>query len=126
MLVLNGTGHGMVNNLFAPSQVATDYALAGQSLVSATVLNCDLDDDGLSASVTAQKREWFGSSVGAWQHLRTYTIPYALPNQTSPAFDLPVQPLQVRDNIFVCGDHRTNGSINGAIQSGRLVAEEIL
>ena len=126
MLVLNGTGHGMVNNLCVPSQVATDYALAGQSLVSATVLKSDLDDHRLSASVTAQMREWFGSSVDAWQHLRTYKIPYALPNQTSPAFDPPVQPLQVRDNIFVCGDHRTNGSINGAMQSGRLVAEEIL
>lgn len=126
MLVLNGTGSGVVNNLCVPSQVATTYAPDGKSLVSATVLNSELEDDSLSATVTTQMREWFGNSVDEWQHLRTYTIPYALPNQTSPAFDPPIQPSKVRDNVSVCGDYRTNGSINGAMQSGRLVAEEIL
>ena len=126
MLVLNGTGNGVVNNLCVPSQVARNYAPSGQSLVSTTVLKSELDDDGLLANVTDQMREWFGASVNGWQHLRTYSIPYALPNQTSPAFDPPIQPLKFRDKILVCGDYRTNGSINGAMQSGRLVAEEIL
>jgi len=126
MLVLNGTGNGVVNNLCVPSPVATAYAPDGQSLVSATVLKSDLDNESLLASATAQMRDWFGASVDEWKHLRTYTIPYALPNQTSPAFNPPTQPLKVRDDIFVCGDFRTNGSINGAMQSGRLVAEEIL
>jgi predicted NAD/FAD-dependent oxidoreductase len=28
--------------------------------------------------------------------------------------------------IFVCGDHRDNGSINGALVSGRRAAEAVL
>ncbi|MDG1893804.1 MAG: NAD(P)/FAD-dependent oxidoreductase [Fuerstiella sp.] len=126
MLVLNGTGLGVVNNLCVPSQVVSNYAPDGRSLVSATVLKSELDDDSLVPNVTTQMREWFGASVDEWKHLRTYTIPYALPNQTTPAFDPPIQLLKLRDDILVCGDYRTNGSINGAMQSGRLVAEEIL
>jgi len=126
MLVLNGTGKGPVNNLCVPSEIAPKYASDGRALVSATVLQSEQDNATLLASVTGQLRDWFGPSVDAWQHLRTYTIPYALPNQTTPAFDPPAQPLKLRDRVFVCGDYRTNGSINGAMQSGRLVAEEVL
>jgi predicted NAD/FAD-dependent oxidoreductase len=64
--------------------------------------------------------------VDSWTHIRTYDIPYALPNQPSPAFDPPIQPTKLPDNVYVCGDYRTNGSINGAMESGRVVAEAIL
>jgi phytoene dehydrogenase-like protein len=126
MLVLNGTEHGPVNNLCVPNLVAPAYATNGQSLISATVLKADVDNVDLPASVTEHMREWFGNSVESWTHLKTYHIPESLPNQTSPAFDPPVRPLSIRNNVFICGDHRTNGSINGAMQSGRLVAEAIL
>lgn len=126
MLVLNGTGRGIVNNFCVPSQVAESYAPAGQSLVSATVLKSECDTEELPDQVRAHMREWFGASVDLWKHLQTRSIPYSLPNQTPPAFKPLVQPLQIHDGIFVCGDYRTNGSVNGAMQSGRLVAEEIL
>ncbi len=38
ILVLNGEGSGVINNLSVPSLVAPNYAPAGQSLVSVTVL----------------------------------------------------------------------------------------
>lgn len=126
MLVLNGTGRGLVNNLCVPTQVAPQYAPDGQSLISATVLRTDVDGGQLQSLVKAHLREWFGDSVDAWTHLRTCRIAQALPNQTSPAFDPPVHPARLRDNVFVCGDYRANGSINGAMQSGRHVAEAIV
>jgi phytoene dehydrogenase-like protein len=126
MLVLNGTGSGLVNNLCVPSQVAAQYAPDGQSLISATVLKTDVDGGQLQSLVKAHLREWFGDAVDAWTHLRTCRIAQALPNQTTPAFDPPVHPAKLRDNVFVCGDYRANGSINGAMQSGRLAAEAIV
>jgi phytoene dehydrogenase-like protein len=126
MLVLNGTGRGLVNNLCVPSQVASQYAPDGQSLVSATVLKTNVDGSQLQSLVKSQLREWLGDAVDAWEHLRTCRIAQALPNQTSPAFDPPVHPTKLRDHLYVCGDYRTNGSINGAMQSGRLAAEVIL
>lgn len=126
MLVLNGTGTGPVNNLCVPSQISSTYAPAGRALISATVLKPEPNSESLQSAIKQQMREWFGSSVDEWQHLRTYDIPCALPNHTSPAFNPAVQPAKVRDDVYVCGDYRTNGSINGAMQSGRLIAEEII
>jgi hypothetical protein len=126
MLVFNGTGSGLVNNLCVSSQVSPAYAPDGSSLISATVLNAAADDSTLHKAVADDLRSWFGSVVDSWTHLRTYTIPYALPNQTSPAFDPPVQPARLQDNVYVSGAYRSNGSINGAMESGRLAAEAIL
>ena len=126
MLVLNGTGRGVVNNMCVPSQIAANYAPDNRSLVSTTVLNTTSDRSASPEVVKTEMREWFGASVDAWHHLRTYSIPYALPNYTTPAFNPPTKASAVRNNVFVCGDYRTNGSINGAMQSGRLAAEEVL
>ena len=126
MLVLNGTGSGLVNNLCVPSEISASYAPDGRSLVSATVLNAETTDNTLHKAVTEELRSWFGESVDSWTHVRTYDIPYALPNQSSPAFHPPIQPTKLRDNVYVCGDYRTNSSINGAMESGRLAAEAIL
>lgn len=126
MLALNGTGAGLVNNLCVPSQISPSYAPEGLSLVSATVLNAATNDHILHKAVTDDLRSWFGGVVDSWTHIRTYDIAYALPNQTAPAFDPPNQPTKLRDNVYVCGDYRTNGCINGAMESGRLAAEAIL
>ena len=126
MLVLNGTGRGLVNNLCVPSQIGPQYAPRGRSLISATVLKTDVNGSQLQSLVKSHLREWFGDDVDNWTHVRTCRILQALPNQTSPAFDPPVHPAKLRDNLYVCGDYRANGSINGAMQSGRLAAEDIL
>jgi hypothetical protein len=38
---------------------------------------------GLEAAVREQMREWYGSQVTMWKHLRTYRITEALPDQTT-------------------------------------------
>lgn len=126
MLVLNGTQTGVVNNFCVPSQISASYAPSGQTLISATVLADTVDAESLPQTVANDLRPWFGNVVDSWQHLRTYNIKYALPNQTSPAFNPAQQPSELRPKLYVCGDYRTNGSINGAMVSGRLTAEKIV
>ena len=126
MLVLNGTGRGVVNNLCVPSQIAPQYAPSGRSLISVSVLDSKVDNDDLHRAVSEEVTEWFGREVADWKHLRTYDIAAALPDQSTPAFDQINQPTLLRDNVSVCGDYRSNGSINGAMESGRLAAEAIL
>lgn len=125
LLVLNGKA-GLVNNLCVPNLVAPAYAPAGQALISATVLRSKLDDEALPSAVQAELRGWFGSGVDHWRHLRTYAIPSALPNQSTPAFNPPQRVGSLRPGVVVCGDHRVNGSIQGALESGRLAAEQVL
>lgn len=125
ILVLNGDKAGPVNNLAVMDRVAPSYAPAGASLVSVTVLGAtERADRELDEAIRDQLRHWFGPEVGSWRHLRTYHIPRALPG-VAPHYDPRIAP-RVRECVYVCGDFCTNGSIDGALRSGRLTAEALL
>ena len=127
MLVLNGDGAGPVNNFAVISQVAPSYAPAEKSLISATVLGTQqLTDQQLSGFVIAQMKNWFGKVASSWRHLKSYRIPHAQPQQYPGALEPPQRPVRVRSGIYLCGDHRDNASINGAMLSGRRAAEAVL
>ena len=127
MLVLNGDGAGPVNNFVVMNQVAPSYAPAGKSLVSVTVLGTQqLTDQQLSGFVIAQMKNWFGPIASSWRHLKSYRIPHAQPQQYPGALEPSQRPVRVRSGIYVCGDHRDNASINGAMLSGRRAAEAVL
>lgn len=133
MLLLNGSGQGIVNNLVVPSMVTRTYAPAGQHLVLVSVLwdeAAGLDDEALVTQVKGELVKWFPAEridVSTWRHLRTDRIEHALPKLTLDDFEdvAARQPLCV-DGVYVCGDHREAASLNGAMKSGRLVAEAIL
>ena len=126
MLILNGSQRGLINHLCVPSEVAPSYAPESQALISITVLRHQLDSSKLISEVISEAEAMFGNQTQSWRHLRTDQIHRALPNQSTPAFNDPRPLAKLKSNLFVCGDYRTNGSINGAMQSGRWAAEEIL
>lgn len=124
ILVLNGEKTGPINNLCVPSNVSSDYAPPGQALVSVTVLGTRKDHNALEKAVRSQLEEWFGRDVKGWRRLRTYRIDNALPKQNPPT-SFVENKNEVRPGIYVCGDHMSTGSLNGALQSGREVAAMI-
>lgn len=125
ILVLNGEGHGPINNLCVPSQVAPSYAPSGRALISVSVLNNNMTDGPrLIASVQKQLVEWFGSEAKGWEHLRSYVIQHALPSQTT--LDPAEKQARREDGIFVCGDYLDAASIQGAMAAGRRAAEAVL
>jgi phytoene dehydrogenase-like protein len=122
ILVVDGDGRGPVNNLSVQNLVAPTYAPPGQYLISASVLGVpQVDDATLEGEVRAQMGEWFGNQVQAWRLLRTYRIEHALP-MVQASRPKP-QPEGLPKGWFIAGDHRANPSINGALSSGRDVAE---
>ncbi len=126
ILLLNGEGRGPINNLCVPTTVASSYGPVGQSLISVTVLGNPADPNLLMADVLDQLRDWFGTQVNTWRHLRTFSIPYALPSQPSQALNEPERSVRWKPGLYVCGDHRDNASIQGAMTSGRRAAEAVL
>ena len=127
VLVLNGEGRGPVNNLCVPSLVAPSYAPPGAHLLSATVIGKPgRDTEHFLAAVRNQLAEWLGSDALGWRHLCTYWIPDALPDQSSAAGGANPKENRVRPGLYVCGDYRDTASINGALGSGRRVAEAIV
>ena len=124
VLLLDGEAGGPLNNVQVVSAVQPTYAPAGQALVTGSVLGTPfLGDDALDAART-QLRGWFGDAVDGWRTLRVDRVPNALPDL--PSLDPPERPPWVREGIYVTGDWRRNGSINGALTAGRHAAEAIL
>jgi phytoene dehydrogenase-like protein len=122
LVVLDGTSRGPALNVTVMSNVAPEYAPAGRHLVAAAT-PADTGDD-LEARVRAQLRDWWGPDVDRWDHLRTYRIAHGQPDQSPPL--RPKQRQHLADGLWVCGDHRDTGSIQGALFSGRRCAEAIL
>ena len=126
ILTLNGDGAGPVNNFAVMSQVAPSYAPVGKHLISVSVLGTqELTDAQLSGFIIAQMKNWFGPVARSWRLLRSYKILHAQPQQYPGALEPPQRSVRVRPGIYVCGDHRDNASIQGAMLSGRRAAEAI-
>jgi phytoene dehydrogenase-like protein len=123
ILVLNGTGSGLVNNVCVPSDVSPDYAPPGLALISVSVLGNPAAEN-LEGKVLEELESWFGRGVREWRHLRTDRIPRALPAML-PGGE-PKAGLIQNNGIFVCGDHCLSSSIEGAILSGKTAADAVL
>ncbi len=123
-LVLDADRDGPLNQMIVMSEVSADYAPPGQALVSATIIGMERGL-GQVRSVMEQLARWFGPSVDGWRHLRSYDISDGLPWMNTEFMEQPQKPVRVHDGLYVCGDHREHGSIQGALSSGHRAAEAV-
>ncbi|CAN5683117.1 NAD(P)/FAD-dependent oxidoreductase [soil metagenome] len=126
ILVLNGSGKGLINNVCVPDQVVAEYAPEGRSLVSVSLVGLPEVEGGIEGAVQKELQDWFGPLAKHFQHLKTYRVPYSLPDQSSGMLSPVEKSVTVAPGIFVAGDHRGTASIDGALGSGRRAAEAIL
>ncbi|CAJ1936002.1 unnamed protein product [Sphenostylis stenocarpa] len=127
VLFLNGSGKGIVNNMFFATNVASSYGPPDKALVSVSLIGVfeGVSDDELVGKVIEELRGWFGGRmVAEWKHLRTYRIGFAQPNQCPPT-DLKKNP-RVESGLYVCGDYLTSATFDGALVSGRRASESLL
>jgi hypothetical protein len=106
-------------NSIAISNVVSQYAPEGKTLISSTSLHSLTDE----AAVREIAKFW-GIAPFEFELVKRYEIKSAL-----PAFKPGrggVSSTQVSDSVFLAGDYLTAGSQNGALLSGRLAATESL
>lgn len=126
ILVLDGEGRGPVNNLVVMSECSPYYSPAGHALVTLSILGVpNVPDDELDRMVREQLRDWYGLSVDGWKLLRVRRIPEALPHMSVGVLNPWRRPVRLHPGLYVCGDHRDQGSINGALESGFRAAQAI-
>jgi len=124
IIMLNGDGTGPVNSVAVMSNVNPAYAPPGQSLISASIVGIPtVDDLTLDLQAREQLQAWFGPDVPHWRLLKVYRIPHSLPNQTAGKLEPWQRSVRMRPGLYVCGDHRDNGSIDGAMTSGFRAAQ---
>ncbi|KAK6916086.1 Amine oxidase [Dillenia turbinata] len=127
VLFLNGSGRGIVNNMFFATNVAETYGPPNKALASVSLIGLfeDVSDDDLTGRVVQELSGWFKESmVKSWKHLRTYRIRYAQPDQ-SPPTNLMKNP-RLGPGLYMCGDHQTSATFDGALVSGRKAVEALL
>ena len=125
-IALNGDGPaaGPVNHVAELSAVSGRYAPPGRTLVQASVVELVAGD--VLPAVRAQLARWVGPAALDWRHLRTDRIPFGLPPADPPTMARPRRPVRLAAGLFVCGDHRDQPSIEGAIVSGLRTAEAVV
>ena len=121
LVLLDGGATGPVLNVAVMSNVAPSYAPPGQHLIAAAMPATSEGD--LELLAREQLRGWWGPQVDAWRHLRTYRIAHGQPDQAPPLH--PRRSVALGGGLFVCGDHRDTGSIQGALFSGRRCADAV-
>lgn len=124
-IILDGDGSGPLNNVAISSNVNPGAAPAGSALIAAATFSEEPDDAALDSAAREQLGGWWGGQVSGWELLRVDRIAHAQPAQP-PGSSERRSPVGLGGGLWVCGDHVTNSSIQGALVSGRLAAESIL
>lgn len=124
-LVLSGEA-GPINHVCELSSVAPNYAPAGKSLISVSILETEHSAMDLETPVRNQLRDWFGNQVDRWSLLRTFHIPFALPSQSIDHMQPVIKPIERAGLPILCGDHCETATIQGALHSGIRAAEVVL
>ncbi|MFM8270697.1 MAG: NAD(P)/FAD-dependent oxidoreductase [Pseudomonadota bacterium] len=106
-----------ISHLVLVSSVAPSYSPSGQALLSVTVTG----EKQSSESQVIQEVEQVAGKKLDLKLVATTKVPYALPilSSETPGFEN-------QNGVWFCGDRFTSPSINGALRSGRLLAEAIL
>ena len=126
-LILNGDEVGWINSMTVPNIVSPTYAPVGRALISVVVVgHLSANNATVEKNVRQELTEWFGSVVTDWEHLRTYRIVHALPEQSPPMPDPTVPAKHLKPGIYVCGEYGSVPGIQWAMLSGRHAAESIL
>jgi len=117
LLAAQRTG-GVINSVVM-SKLAPTYAPIGQTLIASTTLGAISESD-----VRRELSKIWEISTHDWQLLAKYEIKQSLPMHGVG------QPLyskqRITNSLYLAGDHCTYPSQQGAMESGRLVAEEII
>jgi phytoene dehydrogenase-like protein len=127
VVVLNAAANKKwASNLTVLTNVSKKYSSDERVLISVSLNgNPTVDDETLAKNMQLELKNWYGNQVNDWKIIKVYRINYALPNQKKVTNEVLNSELELDKNVFICGDHLMNGSINAAMKSGRLVAELI-
>lgn len=119
-IVLDGQRGGPVTNSIVLTHSVPGYA-PYRHLVASSVVGAA----GTDAEVGQHLARLYGTSTARWELVRRYDIHDALPDMSPPMAGF-ARPVQLAPGLFVCGDHRDAGSIQGALVSGRRAATAVL
>ncbi|MFF4338542.1 FAD-dependent oxidoreductase [Kitasatospora sp. NPDC001540] len=119
----SGISHSLVLSDADPS-----YAADGRALIATTVLGRRAFDSGGPAgdesTVRRRLAELYGTATGGWEFLTVRHVADAVVSMPPPHHFR--RSVRLLAGLYVCGDHRDTGTVQGALVSGRRAAAAVL
>lgn len=114
----------LINNIFFHDSLET--ASSGKkSLLSVTIVkDHSFSRANLIAHVQQELTDLCG--VGQTRFLKSYDITQALPDISNARYTCHSSETQLKERVFLAGDHLLNGSLNAAMLSGELAARGLV
>ncbi len=128
-IALNTRKAPLVNNICVLSDIAPNYAPKGKSLISISVILNEernaLEEATMLEATKTELNEVLPESA-SWQFIKAFKIPHALPKieqlKEPTAFNFALD----ERGVIVASDYQSYGSVNAAMQTGRLVAAHLV
>lgn len=120
VIVLDGNSSSAINELAVLSQISAHYSPDDRALVAVATPHLGTAEREVRSALT----EWFGAGVEDWETIRVDAIERAQPRQA--VGEQPDQSVRLSSGMFVTGDHRQHASMNGALTSGKRVADAVV
>ncbi len=126
-IALNAQGKGRISNIAILSAVQKSYAPEGKHLIAVSMPSLEpITETDFIYDVKREIKTLLETDIKNWEHLRTYRIPIGLPKLSESRHNRSADDWKQDNGYYRAGDFMLNGSINGALRSGRLVAESII
>ncbi len=119
-IALIGEPGNYANNLYAYKDAGT-----GKTILSVTTLQQGKKPDKeIIDTIIAEVKKYAGSS--SVNYIQHYRINQALPDIQGLKMTAQPSESQVLENVFLAGDYLLNGSLNAAMESGRVAAQGMI
>lgn len=120
MIALIADEESLVNNIYYTSKTNADEHLLSVSIVKPHHLSME----DLKSKITKDLKTFAG--IDTIEFKQFYHIEKALPIMQSVNYMLPKSETQLKDQVFLAGDHLANGSINAAMLNGESAAQAVI
>ncbi|WP_019038715.1 NAD(P)/FAD-dependent oxidoreductase [Psychroflexus tropicus] len=120
MIGLISEEEALVNNFYYVSEPHAKEHLLSVSVVKPH----DLSQEELKTRITKDLKDHV--DIETLEFIKFYHIKKALPIMQSVNYMLPKSETQLKDQIFLAGDHLANGSLNAAMLNGESAAQAVI
>lgn len=125
-LDLGIASEGPITTCAVMTNIAPSYAPGDKALISVSLLGVGHDATETDRALRTQLSAWYSPEVANWQQLAVYEIAYAQPRQRPDDLAVMARDVKLTSRLYVAGDHRDTGTVQGALVSGRRAAQQLL
>ena len=112
----------VINNISILSSISQKYSSKPDHLYSITILDGSHVDSTLISKIKISLKKYYGGDISDFKFLKRFNIEKATIKQRPGFFDIKKH---TDTNFIFAGDQFTNGSIEGAVESGINAAKEL-